>query len=679
LPADFQTLQFPQVEYRGVFINDEDWTTMPFATKNPVFFKNNVPHPKGKIGAEYYEKLFQLLLRLRANTLQPAMHECTVPFFLVEGNRQMAERYGIVLSTSHCEPLLCNAAGEWDIRGQGAYNYISNRENVLAFWEQRLKELGKTENIFTVGMRGKHDGSMEGVKTLQEKTAALQKVIDDQREMLKKYQLSSFPQQFVPYKEVLDIYENGLNLPEDVMLTWCDDNYGYLTRLSSESEQQRSGGAGVYYHLSYWGRPHDYLWLTTTQPGLIYNEMRNAFETGARRMWIANVHDPKIAAYDLELFLDLAWQAPFKPIENDQNAAPEQKNWLKNHLTRWLIREFGTEAGEKLFPAMHEYYRLTSIRKPEFMAFSQVEVDDRKTYPDGKTPAQPSEFSFEKIQNEPSRAPRSEAERYLDDYQKIKNIVSETEKIIPNARKDEFFAAVKYPLFAAAAMAQKWLALDYQSRKAAYEEIIALTDYYNNEMAGGKWKYAMSFNPRNLNVFKMPADTFNNAVKTTSAMPSQLYIARNACDFSACSAPVEPVAMLGHSMNALPLPKGATLTFDFELSQAGEVVLHTALIPEHPNDKGDIRFSVQIDNEAPQVVSFGEKGRTEQWKRNVLRQQAVKTTEHFISEGKHTLKITALDNHIVLDQWMLDFDKERKFYLIPVNSKCQGEKNSKKM
>ena len=133
---------------------------------------------------------------------------------------------------------------------------------------------------------------------------------------------------------MLQIVENGLKVPEDVTLLWCDDNYGYMTRLKEKNTTLRSGGAGVYYHLSYWGRPHDYLWLCTTQPGLIYSEMKQAYDNNARQEWIVNIHDPKPAAYDLELFMDMAW--------NINSVSPSTIN---NHLGNWLIREFGESAG----------------------------------------------------------------------------------------------------------------------------------------------------------------------------------------------------------------------------------------------------------------------------------------------------------------------------------------------
>ena len=194
----------------------------------------------------------------------------------------------------------------------------------------------------------------QGVKTMEEKTRGLQSVINEQRKLLASKigkNIKEIPQVFIPYKEVLEIYENGLYVPDDVMLMWCDDNYGYMTRLSDEAQQKRSGGGGVYYHLSYWGRPHDYLWLTTTQPGLIYNEMKTAYDHNAKRLWIANVHDPKVAAYDLSLFLDMAWN--INCVKHDN---------IQQHLCKWLQEQFGEVEGKLLLPSMVEGCNCNSRR-----------------------------------------------------------------------------------------------------------------------------------------------------------------------------------------------------------------------------------------------------------------------------------------------------------------------------
>lgn len=685
LPADFQTEQSPSVEYRGIFLNDEDWTLQPWC------WRTFSPAKSGMISAQAYKQVFKLLMRLRANAIWPAMHGSSIPFFYVPGAKEAADSCGIVIGTSHCEPMMRNNVGEWNIKERGAYNYVNNRERVQNYWIERLKESGKYENIYTIGMRGIHDGAMEGVgKKLDNQTAALQQVIDDQREMLQKYvnkQVEEIPQQFVPYKEVLQVMENGLVVPDDVMLTWCDDNYGYMTRLSDSLQQKRKGGAGVYYHLSYWGRPHDYLWLSTTQPGLIYNEMREAYDHNARRLWIANVHDPKTAAYDLELFLDMAW-----------NIHSIQPNTIFNHQLRWLCREFGKQAGERLLPVMQEFYRLTAIRKPEFMGWTQVELDKSK-YPRGWSDVRDTEFSL--------TAFGGELDRYLTDWRKVSEALEEIEKMLPEGRRATYFSHVKYPVLSAAAMSRKMLEaqrartiarIDNGPKRwqrdealmtacaksqAAYQQIRSLTTYYNNQLADGKWRHLMVDNPRDLYVFYAPklpmlltdkeVDKYKNHSDNNGheIVNDGSYIARNACQWDKAGEGAVCVQALGHSMNAVRLPKGSSLTYTFNCEKEGNALLYLALIPTQPNDKGDLRFSVSIDGGEPKVFSLKEPFRSERWKQNVLRQQAIRELPMSIAKGKHTMTVKALDNHIVFDQWMLDFDISRKFYVFPLKPSCR--------
>lgn len=664
LPDGFKEMKGASVEYRGIFINDEDWTLQPWSWKN---FENGVK--KGMIGPKTYKEVFKLLLRLRANAIWPGMHGITTPFYLVPGAKETADSCGIAIGTSHCEPLMRNNVGEWSVKERGNYNYITNKKSVLNYWTERLIEVNKYENLYTIGMRGVHDGSMEGVKTLQEKTDALQRVIYDQRDLIARHvnpDVTQVPQMFVPYKEVLEIMENGLDVPEDVTLIWCDDNYGYMTRLSDAEQQKRKGGAGVYYHLSYWGRPHDYMWLTTNQPGLTYNEMREAYDRNARKVWIVNVHDLKPAAYPLELFLDLAW---------DINSVGPQT--IRSHMERWLCREFGEKEGKRLTPVMEEYYRLCAIRKPEFMGWSQVELDKKK-YRRGWSPVIDTEFSFAEMGNE--------ADRYLHDYQKIRRQVLEIEKDISADRRDTYFSHIKYQVLGAADMAAKMLEAQ-RSRNAAspeeaqlaanrsmsaFNDIKALTDQYNNEMSGGFWKHSMCFEPRDLHAFKaptLPVEATGN-VDVWQYEPVGNYfheslVAVDADKFHSSSAPVECVQMLGHSMNAVRLPKGESLTYRFNTETEGNANLTVAVLPTQPSDKGNIRFSVSVDGAEPTVFSIREKGRTNTWKLNVLRNQARKSMPVALSKGEHTLEIRALDDHIVVDQWLVDFNKNRKHYTIP--------------
>ena len=644
LPDDFCVEKTPSVQYRGIFINDEDWSIRKWSQDN--------------MGPQTYKRLFELMLRLRANIIWPAMHDVSPGFFTVKGNKEMADSFGILIGTSHCEPLLRNNVAEWQVKERGAYNYITNRDAVKKYWADRLKQVKGSEEFFTIGMRGIHDGSMEGVKTPEEKLNGLQQVIDDQRELIKKYyskDVEKVPQVFIPYKEVLEIYESGLRVPDDVTLMWCDDNYGYLTRLPDAEQQKRKGGGGVYYHLSYWGRPHDYLWLTTTQPGLIYTEMKAAYDHNCRKLWIANVHDPKVAAYDLELFLDMAWD-----IESlTPSPSPKERGvfTLNQHLENWLCTQFGAEVGHAIAPAMREFYRLNGIRRPEFMGWTQVELDKKK-YPGGKSVPTTTEFT------------RKQAFERMNDFAKIEATVDVYAQMIPEYLRDAYFAHVLYPVHASAAMTRKMLSKNGKD----YNLIQMLTEAYNT-MNNGKWKGLMSAAPRDLPVFAPNVRTEVNENENENQNNCQLsilncqFIARNACDnlkLETSNLKPQPIQMLGHSMNAVSLPKGGELVYEFESPVEGDAVLRTAMIPTQPSDKGDLRYEVRIDDQTPVVISLKEPYRSEQWKKNVLRCQALKQTPIRLTKGPHKLYIKALDDHIIVDQWMVDFNKERQFYVIPV-------------
>ena len=693
LHPSFRTTQGASVQWRGIFLNDEDWSLRPWSCTT---FE---PAEPGVIGVQTYKKVFQLLLRLRANTIWPAMHEGTRAFFRIEGAKAMADSCGIAVGTSHCEPLLRNNVDEWKVGQRGAFNYITNRDAVQHYWIERLKEVKSSAggNMFTIGMRGIHDGSMEGVKTMDEKFEALQRVIDDQQQLISKYvgNPSEQTQVFVPYKEVLEIYERGLKVPDSATLMWCDDNYGYMTRLSDETEQKRSGGAGVYYHLSYWGRPHDYLWLTTTQPGLIYNEMRAAYDHQVRKIWIANVHDPKVAGYDLELFLDMAW-----------DIQRVSASTLKDHYHHWLCRQFGEQAGDRLLPVMYEFYRLCGQRKPEFMGWSQTELS-KETFDRGLSPVRNTAFS--------TTAFGGELDGYLKRFLQLSQRVEDIRHLIRPELHDAYFAALSYPVQAAAAHAEKILeaqrarqlangstrnknhvdsavAVAVARSQRAYQTVRRLTDYYNKVMSGGKWCHSMDMKPRDLPVYGAPvlplmltdkevnsilSETKENSILSDCKNPVQQSqwplvsdgsIVRNACQWQEASGGVQAVQMLGHSMNAVSLPKGASVVYHFETHKEADAVLRTALIPTQPNDNGDLRFSVSVDGAEPVVYSLKEKFRSEGWKQNVLRGQALRETSlRGLKEGKHTLTIRALDHHVVLDQWMLDFTPSRRFYLLPAS------------
>lgn len=676
----YSDLQGASVERRGIFINDEDWSLRPWSHLN---FE---PSGKTEIGAATYRKIFELLLRLRGNTLWPAMHEGTTPFFFVDGAKAQADSCGIVIGTSHCEPMLRNNVGEWNVGERGRFNYKTNRDEVQRYWQERLQQVKDSEggNIFTIGMRGIHDSSMEGYSTEEEKFGALQQVIDDQQRLIEENigNPALQDQVFVPYKEVLELYENGLRVPDYVTLMWCDDNHGYITRLSDSKEQKRPGGGGIYYHLSYWGQPHDYLWLTTTQPGLIWHQMRQAYDNNVRKLWIVNVHDPKVAGYDLELFMDMAWD-----IDSVDASS------LRSHYKEWLKRQFGEKAADLIFPVMHDFYRLCGQRKPEFMGWSQVEKD-RDLYERRLTPVRSTEFNPDEFGNE--------LQRYVDEFDRASYVVDYATKFVDPSLYDAYFASVIYPVCASAAHARSLLkaqearslasgrngvvdrfALEERIRQAcaesqrAYQEVRKLTEYYNDVVSDGKWKGSMDMRPRDLPVFAAPSLPLFLTESEMANYPTPSIVdplkpdaghavAANADSFSRVKGKAEPVGMLGHSMNAVSLSKGSSLTYEFELPEGSNGVMRVAVIPTHAIDGNDVRFSVSIDGDAPEVFSLKEPFRSERWKRNVMRGQTIRTLPAPLGPGKHTMEVKALDDNIVVDQWMWDPVPDRKFYLFPI-------------
>ena len=681
-------VEAPSVQYRGVFLNDEDWGLMPWATR--TFEKTS---KAGAIGPETYAKIFELLLRLRANTIWPAMHECTVPFYLVKGNKEMAEKYGIVVSNSHAEPMMRTNTGEWNSQERGPFNIFTNKQQVLSYWEERVKELSGSDNIYTIGMRGIHDGRMQGVSSLDDETNALQQVIQEQRDMLQRNnpnrEVTEIPQQFVPYKEVLEAYDNGLELPEDVSLIWCDDNHGYIMRLGDSEEQKRSGGGGVYYHISYWGKPHDYLWLASTPPGLIYAEMKRAWDNHARKIWILNVGDIKPGEYLTEFFLDMAWNI---------NAFSGES--LYQHQREWIERTFAHVATDKIHRILKGYYRLSAQRKPEHMGWNRVE-DPALWSPENEGGIQPikdselSPFVF-----------GDEMERRIKSYEDIATLSRQVyEKEIPSRLKAAYFQLVHYPVMAASAMNRKILYAQksriYASENPAlatyyahlaveaYNEITALDYTYNKDMQNGKWELMMDMKPRDLPVFQQPvlpaciADTlakdfilpFVSPLVNTAGTPVEgdRMIALNACDY-VNDIHLERIDGLGHSGRAVRLPgakkisaKQPHLRYDVSIASTGDAEIKIGIIPQHSVcGTTKRRYALVVDGQEPVLVETEAKFLSEKWAENVLRNQSLtKTAIKFDKPGIHTLCIYALDEELLVDQLMLEFDLGRKHYLIP--------------
>ena len=484
--ADYASYK-PSVKYRGIFINDEDWGLKPWAEKN---FEKNL----GDIGPKTYAKVCELLLRMKANMLAPAMHSCTGAFYSHAESKVVCDSFGIIITTSHCEPLLLNnaAKSEWDSERDGEWNYKTNRETIWKKWDDRLREASQYENIYTVAMRGVHDEGLRGHLPMEERVPLIEKVIKEQRELLEKHinkKPTEIPQIFVPYKETMDIYENGLRVPDDITLVWVDDNYGYMKRVANPEEQKRSGRSGVYYHLSYLGAPHDYLWLNTTPPVLMYEELKKAYDCGADRYWLLNVGDIKPMEIGMQTFFDMAWD-----IDDNDNFNFED---AYSHQAEFLARTFKSSEGSPLYVTfqtiLDDYYRLAWSRKPEFMGWD-YEWDDKE-----HTGLKDTEYSFRNY---------DEAQQRLADYQRISDEVERLANLIDKAYVPAFFELIQFPVQGAYQMNRKFLMAQLNHEMAAeglyaeanwaarqmeeaYDSINALNRRYNKQL-GGKWDGMMA-------------------------------------------------------------------------------------------------------------------------------------------------------------------------------------------
>lgn len=467
----------PSVQYRGIFLNDEDWGLQPWAAKT------HEPE-RGDIGPKTYARIFELLLRLKANTLWPAMHECTRPFNFFPENKRVAEDYAIVMGSSHAEPMLRNNVGEWK-DDKNLYDYTKNAAGVRRYWEERVRENGRFENVYTLGMRGIHDSPIQGPKTQPERIKLLEQIFSVQRGLIAAHaanasagDVTKVPQIFCPYKEVLADYRGGLKVPEDVTIVFPDDNFGYIRYYPSPEERRRAGGFGVYYHISYLGRPLSYLWLNTTPPALVWEEMSKAYDHGMRAFWMLNVGDIKPAEIGTEFFMQMAW-----------DITRWRRETLPDFLSAWARREFGARHAAEIAAVMDDYYRLGFARKPEHLQWH--------------------------LPNEPPRLSGltsidygDETEARLDAYAALMERADRLYEQMPDGRKDAFYELVAYPVRGAALANQRFFMMERSAlfveqgrasaarwaerAKSADARMKAETAYYNEQLAGGKWRHIMA-------------------------------------------------------------------------------------------------------------------------------------------------------------------------------------------
>lgn len=629
----------PSVKYRGIFINDEDWGLIPWASKT-------FDPADGNFGPKTYRKVFQLLLRLKANTLWPAMHRTSRPFNAVEENARLADEYGIVMGSSHAEPMLRNNVGEWT-DAPDRFNYATNAAGVRSYWQARVASNARFESLWTLGMRGIHDSGMAGGATTAAKVALLGQIIADQRAMLSSTGSAApygTPQVFMPYKEVLTLYRLGLKVPEDVTLMWPDDNFGYIRQFPTGTERTRTGGAGVYYHLSYLGAPLSYLWLSTTPPALVQEEMVRAWDQGARQIWILNVGDIKPGEVGISHFFDLAW---------DIGAARNRSQ--STFLADWSRRTFGPE-GNAIGAVLDEYFRLNFERRPEHLQWWLP--GERPRWSD-LTPAM--------------------ADERLRRFDALEAAVAAAGARIPKRLQDAFFELVAYPVQASTAANWRYFAAERYAQLidtrpslarsaagAALEadaRIKALTKRFNEELAGGKWRRIMAEEPADNQwaIFRTSPIALPAVGSANSSEEFRRFVASSkapeATVFEAEDAPRAPgwrfVSGLGRGRGALIAGPGAgAINIPVRVPPGAPRRLRLGLLPFYPleADGGALKIEISVDGAAPLLVELPRRTETPDWAHAVLDNLVYAELPSMLPAGPHRISVTARSSGIALDR-----------------------------
>jgi Glycosyl hydrolase family 115/Gylcosyl hydrolase family 115 C-terminal domain len=447
------TIGEPKVKYRGIFINDEAPALTGWAFEK-----------YGGFNAKFYENVFELILRMKGNFLWPAMWGRA--FYDDDANNpKLADEYGIVISTSHHEPMM-RAHDEWRRYGEGDWNYSTNDVNLSEFWKKGIERMGDYESIVTLAMRGDGDEPMSEESNI----AVLEKIVKDQREIIKQVSgksIESTPQVWALYKEVQDYYDRGMRVPDDVTLLLCDDNWGNIRKLPKLSDPPRSGGYGIYYHYDYVGGPRSYRWLNTNPIGRVWEQMNLAYEYGVDRIWLVNVGDIKPMEFPIEFFLDFAW--------NPKNIDASD---LTEYTRNWAEEQFGEEHSEDIADLITKYHVYNGRRKPELL--------------------EPGTYSLTNFR---------EAKKIRNDFKALLERANKISILLPKEYSAAFYQLVLHPIEACSNIndlyittAQNRLYAEQgraktnelaQRVKTLFHTDAEITNYYNNKLLDGKWSHMM--------------------------------------------------------------------------------------------------------------------------------------------------------------------------------------------
>lgn len=668
-----------KVKYRGIFINDEAPALSGWAFEK-----------FGGFNSKFYDKVFELILRMKGNYLWPAMWG---RMFYVEDlqNAVLADEYGIVMGTSHHEPLT-RAHAEWG-KSNGKWDFNTNSEALIKFWKDGIMRMENKETIVTVGMRG------DGDEPMTEGTAIelLENIVKTQRNIIAevtKKPAEATPQMWALYKEVQDYYDKGMTVPDDVTLLLCDDNWGNIRKLPELDAKPRKGGYGIYYHYDYVGGPRNYKWINTNQIERTWEQMDLAYQYGVDKIWIVNVGDIKPMEFPIEFFLDMAWN-------------PEKFNAgnLQDYYVNWAKENFDNQFAEEIATILKLYTKYNSRRKPELL--------DAKTF---------SVINY------------NEADRIVAEYQKlVEKANSINEKIKPEY-KDAFYQLVLFPVLASANLNEMYVATaknhlyadqgkaianEYAEKvKELFEKDAELTNYYHTQLANGKWNHMMSQTHIGYDNWQQPdknvipktrtieiphnakarISTKDNSSKVETSINKNLdnvlgfvendgYISIESKNYSKAinsdSVKWTIIPNLGKTNSGITIkpsnihPIGISeqsprLEYNVHFFSKGKIKVKAYFSPTINFKIGDgLKYGIGFDDEKPQIMNLNADSSEKAWAESVANNIKIITSTHEIEKsGNHVLKFYAIDPALVLQKIVIETEagKVLESYLGPPES-----------
>lgn len=663
----------PAVKYRGIFINDEQPALGGWVREN-----------YGGFNSKFYTKVFELILRLKGNFLWPAMWGQS---FYTEDplNPKLADDYGVVISTSHHEPMM-RAHVEWQRYNKGKWNYSTNETVLREFWREGITRMGNYESVVTLAMRGDGDEPMSEDSNI----ALLQKIVADQRAIIEevtKRKATETPQVWALYKEVQDYYDKGMRVPDDVTLLLCDDNWGNIRKLPQVGEKPRAGGYGIYYHFDYVGGPRNYKWINTNPIERVWEQMHLAYEHKATELWIVNVGDIKPMEFPISFFLDYAW-----------NPAAIKADELLAYTEQWCVQQFGSTNAKEVASLLSLYLKYNGRVKPELL--------NEKTY---------------------SLQHYNEFETVVNEYQQLRTKAEALASKLDASKQEAYYQLILHPIIASANLYELYyhVALNHQAAanndakanayadmaKENYKRDSLITIEYHTRNKG-KWNHMMSQTHIGYTywqqppVNKMPTVKYvtagspqtntgtppsldaSNLVPTSSTknvfIERDKYVSIEADHYTHASNTTGITWQVlpnhgktGSAITVFPVtapeqtlssssPHVAYEFYSYSEDTAALQLFFSPTLNFHHRKEG-LQYAISIDDEQPQIFSLNkEDADPRYWNSWAANNIIVKTSSHnIVKPGKHTIKFWMIHAGPVLQKLVLDFGGVKPSYLGP--------------